>query len=110
MGKPGFCIEFFAEVGEGAEYHERCRVLIVDERVLAFVAFTDPLGEMAWARVRDDDACGAGDQLVRWTAPLPENKIVALAFQGYIDAPERVHTKSHNGTTIIDIGFLQREP
>jgi hypothetical protein len=76
----GFVIEFyFADdadaVGgpEASEEQDRFRVLIEGGRVQAFEEFKGPFGETTWSR----------------TTTLDENRIIALAFGGFIAAETR---------------------
>lgn len=125
MGKPGFCIEFFAEVTPTETYaaakirmrggeatptrQERFRVYVANGRVETYMAFTDGIGEMAWARVLGDLYFPSGVEASA-TAPLDENRIIASALAAHLVSPAKSITKSANGTLIIDLGFLEREP
>ena len=109
----GFAIEFsvepdIADVAEGlAVTRERFRVLVASERIMAYVFFVDSFGDAAWARIVGSEAWGASP--MTWTAPLSEERILALAFRGYLVAEHRNITPSASGVPVIDIGTVTRE-
>jgi hypothetical protein len=110
-----FALEFFALscVEDEHQSPDRFRVLVANERVATFVAFLDPLGDMAWAMVRAEHAYGARPGLYQWPAPLDENRIIALAFAAYAKASHGLvganFSQAPNGTDIIDLGVITRE-
>jgi len=127
----GFAIEFsavtfFSEDGDEHNTIHRFRVLVKDEAITAYVAYAGPFGE-GWARIVDDEARATRADLrsCSWTAPCHENRVIALAFDGYHEywaarlrarvapcsmiPPPSDWSTEDKGLTIIDIGTIKRE-
>ena len=112
----GFAIEFsavtfFSDDGDEHNTVHRFRVLVKDEAVTAYVAYAGPFGE-GWARIVDDEARATRADLrsCSWPAPLHENRVIALAFDGYLRAPSREHIDFDGYyLTVINIGTIKRE-
>lgn len=125
----GFVIEFsavtwFSDDGDEHDTVHRFRVLVVDEAITAHVAYAGPFDE-GWARIVGDEARASRADIssCSWPAPFHENRVVALAFEGFArkleghwkgdvhidDAPAIPWRGLDNGLTLIDIGTVKRE-
>lgn len=121
--RKGFVIEFsavtwFSDDGDEHNTVHRFRVLVAGEAVSAYVAHPGPFAD-GWARVIGEMANAARADLrsCSWPAPFNENRIIALAFDGYVRAPGpglasgglTPYTELPNGLTLIDLGSIDRE-
>ncbi len=110
----GLVLEFWVDVSvddSGTPELARFRV-VVEWEASAYLAFDGPFGE-AWARVIDEPERGAvaygAKRPATWSAPLREDRIIALAIRGYINAEHRIFEQLPNGREIIKIGTVKRE-
>jgi hypothetical protein len=110
----GFAIEFctvtfFSDEGDEHNTVDRFRVLVKDEAITAYIAYTGPFGE-GWARIIDDEARASRADIrsCSWPAPFRENRVIALAFSGYLNEGGReiVHFDEY---TLIKLGTIKRE-
>lgn len=109
----GSVLEFSVDIGPGREKLRSFRVTI-DEVSIAYEAYDDAFGGLAWARVIGAAAHGArvhttGIDSTRWVSSITEEGIIALAIRGYINAEHRIFEQLPNGREIIKLGTVKRE-